>query len=377
MDIAVIIPKYGLLGGAESFAYELAERLAVKKEFNIHVFANRWKIGSAPIVYHKVPIIPFPRWIRPVSFAYFANKMIQNGSFDLIHSHDRIFEMDLFTFHGIPHETWIKKTKRKSLSLFDRSMAWVEKKGITNKRMSLIMPVSSLVKEELVNCYNIPGQKLNVIHPGISPDRFLSLDKEKCRRQISKKHGLSSKDVIMLFVSMNFELKRLDLLIKGMAASVLKNKNSLNLKLMVVGKGNKDRYLSIARSLGIAERIVFAGISHEIEKYYLACDMFVMPSMFDTFGIVVLEAMAAGLPVVITQQVGARDLVEPGANGMILSKNPLPSEVAEAINKLTDNRRRRQMGKNGKKVAFTHTWDKTADRVARIYQQVFNKKREI
>jgi len=210
--------------------------------------------------------------------------------------------------HGIPHKTWIKKARRKPLSLFDRSMAWVEEKAITGSRIPMILPVSSLVKDELLKLYDIPESKIHVIHPGVSTNRFSVFDRETCRHEIRQRHGLSSSDVVVLFVGMNFEIKRLDLVIQGIAGLVNKDRRSYRVKLLVVGRGNTNKYLTLAKDLGISDRIVFIGVTHEVEKYYLASDIFAMPSRFDTFGLAVLEAMMAGLPVLITQRVGARDL---------------------------------------------------------------------
>lgn len=370
MKVAVVIPKYGLVGGAEAVVSELCVRLAARKEFQIHVFANKWHKNYSQIIFHKVPIITFPRFLRPISFAYFANKHICRNNFDVIHSHERIFSMNLFTFHGIPHKTWIRKTKRKRLSLFDRATAWVEKKGINNPDLSIIMAVSSLVKDELLNLYDIPASKICVIHPGISMDRFFALDREACRQEIRQNNGLSEEDIVALFVSMNFELKRLDLVLKSIADLVERKKYNRKLKLLVVGKGNKRKYQTIARSLGIGNRIVFAGVTKEVEKYYLASDIFVMPSKYDTFGLAVLEAMAAGLPVIITGKVGAKDLVEDGVNGFILSGNPSFSDMTAALTPLMDRNRRRKMGESGREIALRQTWDKHADRVAFLYHQL-------
>ena len=370
MKVAVVIPKYGLVGGAENFVFELCERIAANEEFQLHVFANQWRQGKAPVTYHKVPIIPFPRWIRPVSFAYFARKSIQTGFFEIVHSHDRIFEMDIFTFHGIPHKTWVKKTKKRPLSLFDRSTAWVEKKGINCAKAPVILPVSNLVKDELNKRYDIPEPKLHVIHPGVSLERFSAFGREHCRHAIRQRHGLSPKDVVVLFVSMNFELKRLDLVLKGIAGVVEKEKRNSNFKLLVVGRGDVKRFGALARDLGILDRVIFAGVTHEVEKYYLAADIFALPSRFDTFGLVVLEAMAAGLPVIITCSVGARDLVEPGINGFVLSEDPSVFEMTASLSSMMELKKRMQMGENSRRIALNHTWDKTADRVADLYHQL-------
>ena len=372
--VAVVIPKYGLVGGAEGFVFHLTEGLAQREGLDVHVFANKWRRGNSPITFHKVPIMRFPRWIQPVSFAYFAQKAIQAGSYDIVHSHDRIFKMDFFTFHGIPHKAWIKETKRNHLSLFDRAMAWVEQKGVNSLNEPVILPVSNLVKEELLKCYDVPESRVMVIHPGVSMDRFSSLNREVCRQEIRKIHGLSSNDVVVLFVSMNFELKRLDLVIKGVAGVAEKEDRNLSMKLLVVGKGDTKKFMGLARNLGISDRVIFTGVTAEVEKYYLACDIFAMPSKFDTFGLAVLEAMAAGLPVIITSRVGARDLVQSGVNGFVLSEKPSVSEMTAALDGLINREKRLQMGENGRQIALRHTWETTADRVAGLYHRLVPKR---
>jgi len=370
MKIAVVIPKYGLVGGAEGFVYELTERLAEREGLEIHLFANQWRSGNTSITFHKVPIIPFPRFMRPISFAYFSNKRIHLKDYDLVHSHDRIFQMDLFTMHGIPHKTWIKEVRCKTLSLFDRSMAWVEEKGITGSQIPMILPVSSLVKDELLKLYNIPESKIRVIHPGVSKDRFSALDKETCREQVRREHGLSQNDIVVLFVGMNFEIKRLELVLKGVADLVSRESKDSKLKLLVVGKGNKERYLTMAHELRIANRVIFAGVTQEVEKYYLASDIFAMPSKFDTFGIAVLEAMMAGLPVIISERVGAKDLIDSGVHGFILPENPFISDFSENLAFFMKKENRIKMGQNGRLAALQSTWDKTVDKVIGLYHQL-------
>jgi len=278
--------------------------------------------------------------------------------------------MDLLTMHGIPHKAWMREARAKRLSLFDRSMTWVEKKALSKSRLPMILPVSNLVKDELLKIYDIPESRIQVIHPGVSIDRFRALDQESCRYEIRQRYGLSARDVVVLFVGMNFEIKRLDLVIQGVAEVVRKDSRFSKLKLLIAGKGNTTKYLALARDLGIANRVAFVGVTHEVEKYYLASDIFVMPSRFDTFGLAVLEAMIAELPVIITQRVGARDLVDSGVQGFVLSDDPSPSDVAEKLAVLMEKERRLKMGKNAQEVALRYTWDRTADQVRELYQLV-------
>lgn len=369
MKIAVVIPNYGLVGGAETFVCELCDRLVAHEGFQIHVFANKWHKANASIVFHKIPILIFPRFLRPISFAYFAQKKIQAGDYTLIHSHDRIFKMDIFTMHGIPHRTWIKEARCKTMSLFDRSVAWVESKGL-KQNIPMVLPVSTLVKDQLLKIYDIPESKIRVVHPGISVDRFSLLDRAMCRHRIRERHGLSQSDIVVLFVGMNFEIKRLELVLEGLARAATQGSENSRFKLLVVGKGKKERYISMAREFGIADRVIFAGVTSYVEEYYLGSDIFAMPSVFDTFGIAVLEAMMAALPVIISSKVGAKDLIENGKQGFVLSENPSPSDITAAFACLTEREKRVRLGENGRQVALRHTWEQTATQVAELYFQL-------
>jgi UDP-glucose:(heptosyl)LPS alpha-1,3-glucosyltransferase len=371
--IAMVAPGYGLVGGVESYVRQFCEQLAANSRFEIHVFANRWRKGSLPITFHRVPIIPFPRFLRPVSFAYFAKRALNRERFALVHSHERIFAMDIFTVHGVPHRTWTKEVRRKHMSLFDRSTAWVEGKGIHCDHVSAILPVSELVKEEFLKIYDIPKERIHVIHPGIAPEQVSLADKKRWRSLIRERHGLSQDDLILLFVGMNFEIKGLDRIFSGVACLSAKEDPYSKVKVLVVGKGDIKKYELLARKMGIQERVVFAGVREEIATYYLASDVFVMPSLFDTFGMAVLEAMAASLPVIITQNVGAKDLVENGVNGFILQNDPAPAEFAECVAILQDRERRLRMGEMAKRVASEHSWDQVAKQVSTIYRETLGR----
>ncbi len=369
IPVAFVVPRYGLMGGAESVVFEMAERIARMDPFRVHVLAHRWKAGGAPIEFHKIPVIRFPRPLQPLSFAYFADRWIRRHPHVLIHSHERILQMDLFTFHGIPHRTWIRNVRKKPLGLFDWATAEMESRGMGHPRLKYVLAVSSLVKTALLRSYPFPESRVCVLHPGISLKRFAALNRDACRGEVRKRHGLKPSDTVLLFVGMNFDIKRLDLVMEGMAEA-LKHKPDVPWKLLVAGKGNPRSFEALAKRLGILERVVFSGPVTPVEPYYLAADLFVMPSWMDTFGMAVLEAMAAGLPVVITPTVGAGDLVETGRHGFILSESPTPEALGAVLRKLADPRLREVMGKNARKKAAALSWENVVDRLARLYRDI-------
>ena len=366
--IAVVVPKYGLVGGGEKFVLELTERIVSNHRYDVHVFANKWRPQSDRITFHKIPVISFPKFLTTISFAWFANRKIAKMNFDIIHTHERIFHADIFTMHGVPHKFWVKKVRRKKMSLFDYGTSWVEKSLIKKGECRMFLPVSSIAKEKFLQEFWVNPEKVQVVHPGVDIDKFNKLDRNICRREIRKRFGIDEADTVVLFVSMNFELKGLDNL---MAATALTKSNhpSEKLKLLVVGKGNEKKYGRLAQELGIKDDVIFAGVwKDNIEQIYIASDIFAMISQFDTFGIAVLEAMSASLPVIITGNVGAKDLVKNGINGFIVDREDIDL-ISSKIIFLLNRENRQNMAEEAHKEAMKNTWDLMADRVLKIYHE--------
>ncbi|MBI5905409.1 MAG: glycosyltransferase family 4 protein [Deltaproteobacteria bacterium] len=373
--VAVVVPKYGTVGGGERFVFELTERLARDGRFEIHVIANRWVPGPGPVVFHGIPRIPFPRFPRQALFAWLAGREVERGNFDLVHAHDRIFRADVFTMHSIPHETWVRDIRKRRPTLFDRVTARVERRMMEQGGCVRHLPVSSIAGEAYRKMYRVDPSRMRVLHPGVDLARFSSPDRDERRREVRARYGIGSSEVVVLFVGMNFEVKGLDAILRAVArAKAMRTEASL--RLLVVGRGNEGKYRALASSLGIADSVAFAGTQAEgVEAYYLASDLFMLLSSFDTFGMVVLEAMASRLPVIVSGNVGAKDLVEDGVSGYILPDRTNADDAAGKIVHLLDPQRRVAMGEAGRRMASLHGWDRLAEAVGGVYEEVIASKR--
>jgi len=371
--IAVVVPKYGLVGGGERFAAEIAERLARDDRYEVHVLANRWRAGSDRISFHRVPMIRFPRFLRPWSFAWFADRMIARGRFDLVHAHERVLRADVVSVHFVPHASWVREVRRKRPSLFDRAVIALERRMMRGARKTWFLPVSSLAAEALRREYGIDPARVRVVHPGVDFERFSSPDRGACRAQIRTRHGIGPDDLLVLFVGMNFEVKGLGTLIAAVARA-RRMRPEAGIRLLVVGRGDERRYRSLAREHGIADAVSFAGpVAEGIERYYRAADVFAMLSTFDTFGMVVLEAMAAGLPVIVSENVGAKDLVEDGKSGFVVEDRKDAGGIAERLAAMADAARRRDMAEQGARIAGGYRWEEAAGRLAVVYDSVLDR----
>lgn len=365
--IAVVAPKYGLVGGGERFVFELTERLANIPGYEIHVFSNKWRSKSDHITFHKIPIITFPKWLTSISFAYLANRKIAKMDFDLIHSHDRVFKSNVVTLHSIPHRTWVRDIRQKRrLSLFDLGTSWTDKKMYTCSNCQMFLPVSNLVKIKVLETFQIDEQNIRVIHPGVDVERFQPVNPND-RKEIRHAFGISEADFLILFVGMNFEVKGLDSLLSAIALLKSDYDND-QVKVLVVGKGDTKKYKALAHKLGIGKQLIFSGVRNDIEKIYPTGDILVMLSKFDTFGMVVTEAMAASLPVIISETVGAKDLVTQGENGFVVDREDIEM-ISSKINLMRNKEKRLEMGKKAYNTALNQTWEKMTQEVIKVYEE--------
>lgn len=367
--VAVIIPKYGLAGGAERFAAILTEHIALNHAYDVHVFANKWISNSETITFHHVPIIYFPRFMVTLSFAWFVHQSLQAEQFDIIHTHDRIFHADIFTMHGVPHFFWVQEIRGKRMSLFDRVTCWVENKILSDQSCQFFLPVSGLARNQYLRKFPDTQSKMKVMAPGIDLERFTPEAQVSNRQNIRIQFNLAPSDFVILFVGMNFELKGLNTLISSLALA-RKTLPERSIKLLVVGKGDQVHFIQKASALGVQDSVIFAGVQNQgVENFYAAADIVALLSGFDTFGMTVLEAMASGVPVIITPNVGAKDLVLDGVHGYIVNNNS--SDVSERIILLAqDNQLRLSMGQAARSVAENHSWNKVALEISGLYDLI-------
>ena len=271
--------------------------------------------------------------------------------------------------HGIPHRYWVHNIRRKQMSLYDLATAWVEKKLVYEGNCKKFIAVSSLTKDIFLQEYKINPDKVAVINPGVDLNDYAQQNKDSVRNNIRRELGINIADPVILFASMNFEIKGLDDILFSLAK--LKAQNH-KFKLIVAGKGNIKKYTKMAKEAQIISDVIFTGPvnKEKLIRMYLASDLYIMLSKFDTFGMVVLEAMAAGLPVIISSNVGAKDLVQEDKNGFIVSNTSDSDYIAAKIALLLDENIRRPLAAAAYQTATQNTWDDVTKKYAAIYENI-------
>ena len=204
----------------------------------------------------------------------------------------------------------------------------------------------------------VPEADVKVLYNGVDTVRFTPPQDEDMRTEIREQWRVGADEIAFLFVAHNLRLKNMKLLHRVFEALSEKNPH---LKLVVAGK----------RAPGFtAPYLVYIGQSDHIEKCYAGADCLLHPSFYDSFANVVLEAMSCSLPVIVSSDTGANELIESGKNGMILPVAPgrdSRKQWRDAVDEMAANPEARQiLGRNARKTAEAHEHKKYVDEFEQI-----------
>jgi glycosyltransferase involved in cell wall biosynthesis len=237
--------------------------------------------------------------------------------------------------------------------------------------------VSTLTKEIFLQEYpEIDPGRIRVIHPGVDVEQFSKPARRKCRNEIRRQYGLKEGDMVAVSVSVNYDIRGLDYLMRGLARFRVTHPKE-PLKLLVVGKSSKAECVNLARELGIQNDAIYTYVvPHErVADVYRASDLFAMPSRFDTFGLTVLEAMAASLSVIVSENVGAKDLVKQGRNGFIVESGLQEEQIGHALEALSNRNIRNIMSREAGKTVAEYGWDVSLEKYLELYGRILEAKR--
>jgi len=371
VKIAIIRKKYTFSGGAEVFSQKL---LAVLSEegHEVHIYAIAWEGNpqTANLHFHKVPAITFNSTLRDLSFALSVPKLLKKESFDIIQSHDKTLYQDIYRAGDGCHIEWLKQRWKRTgicgkLSIVANPYHWLvlslERLIFNGHRFKKIIAISGLVKQNILQHYNVDAKDIEVIYNGVDLERFHPRNKIYCRKAIRNQYSISDDAFVILFVGSGFERKGMQFLLT--AAEMVPQP----VIVLVAGKGSKRKYEHLAKK----HRVIFCGPQKEIHRYYAASDVFVFPAIYEPFGNVHLEALASGLPVITTRLSGAAEIIEDGIHGFTISAPEDCPAIAEKISYLMDNRETREaMGIDARRRAEEFTYAKYSERIQKLYKEV-------
>jgi D-inositol-3-phosphate glycosyltransferase len=242
-----------------------------------------------------------------------------------------------------------------------------------------IVAATELDKQQMLTLYGADPQNIRVVPCGVDLEHFRPFDKNESRIQI----GLEPDVKTVLFVGRMEPLKGIDDLLEAIAHILHDHAMPCNrLSLILIGGSSEDhpdsissemeRLIRLRDQLGLQEMVTFLGAQGQevLPLYFSAADVVVMPSHYESFGLVALEAMACGAPVVASDVGGLSYTVEDGVTGFLVPKrNPiaLADRICDILN---DETMGDELGRRGRKVAQGYSWQRVADQMLELYGEV-------
>ena len=364
-------------GGMERVLAELVRR--IHQDWRVVVISGQLSSDLRPHVEWRpvrLPRRPFP--LKFITFFLLGGIRLARTRADVVHVTGAIVpnRADLATAHFC-HAGFRKATgalapqgrrllRRMNTALSRALELAAERWCYRPSRIRFIAAVSPSIAAELATHY--PTVPVEITPNGVDVQRFApsSSERERFRRQ----ETIASDELIALFVGGDWDHKGLAVAIGGVAVA---RRRGANVRLWVVGRGQRHRYYQIAQQSEVGDWVTFFGIRPDVERFYQAADIFVLPSLYEASPLVVHEASACGLPIVGTRVRGIADLVGDGEAGILVDRSS--DAVGTALAHLAfDRNQRNAMGLAGLGRADGRTWEESVSGVAELYQLVMRQK---
>ncbi len=373
MRIALIIERFDPAGGGvEAAAWQVARGLANAGE-EIHVFARRVdppqeppSAAEAEIHLHELGSTTGWQPLRVTAFSRAAARAAPRGSFDVVHSFSRTRHQDVYRAGGGSHADYMERAytglglRMRWLSPRHATLLAIERR-VFRDPSQLIQCNSEMVRDQLVARHGLPADRLVVIPNGVDLERFHPGRREATRERIRESLGERGGPVWLL-VGNGFHRKGLDTAFRALARG-----GPADAVLWVVGADPPDPWRRLADELGVGGRVRFLGQRSDVEDIYAAADALILPTRYDSFANVCLEAAAAGIAVVTSGTNGAARWL--GEAGLVADDPEDVAGFARALDALADPMTREQLGALARRRAEAQSWPEHVRALLGLYER--------
>jgi len=373
MKILFLTANYSKQGAVAKYAVELSTRFA--REHEVHVLCSAQDHSVDGVVVHRIRIPWWPHWahvgLNALKNTYYGRKLKEKYGIDVVHSQgaESLYQ-DVLKAPSC-HLAAVEQFKRergpvysalKALEPASNIVLPIERYNYTRGNFRKAIVMSRGTYREIQGHYGVPDEKLKLIPNGVNIEEYTPDNRRLFREDTRRRHGLTEDDIILLFVGWEFKRKGLMHVIDALP------KLPEDVKVLAVGGDDRRAYEKRALDLGVAGRVVFAGASRDVRRYYAAADMFVFPTAYEGFSMATLEAAATGLPVIATRVNGTEDLIREGENGYFVARDG--ADIAEKVNVIVDGGMLPRMSAKARESAIPHSWDIVANETMKLYREI-------
>jgi UDP-glucose:(heptosyl)LPS alpha-1,3-glucosyltransferase len=383
-------------GGAETCVSDFTARLATEGH-DVHVFSRRESVPPAGVTLHPVRVRGVGRAMRTLSFARNVEKMLARHThggpasqrFDIVQGTAWTWTQDVFQPHNGVYRAMLaaKLRRHRGMRAFGERLGqqigpkqmvfrWIEQVQYVRRPAVLFVALSRMVQQDMERCYGLAAAKIELVYNGVDTRRFHPRNREVHRAAVRQRCGIGGDEVVFLIVAQDFERK-------GVRETVECVTRKLPpCRLFVVGRGRVEKFRGLAEGCAPG-RVIFTGAVADTAPYYAAADACVLPTNYDPCSLVVLEALASGLPVITSTMNGAGELMTHGREGWIIGSSRDRSfvaaehvtELADVMHRLFEPTLRKKMGDTARVLAEKHTLHHNYQQMMAVYEKVLRRKK--
>jgi len=370
MRIAVVRRQCSLgLGGAERYCANVSTWLS-RLGHQVTILADRSTVAG--VDFKRARLWGRGSILKNLSFFHSVSRVLKTGDFDCIYGLSRIKGADFLRISDPLHRAWLE------LGYSGRTIPWQirrltprhlfllfqEREAIESARF--IITNSNLVKGQVIRYYRLKPQRVITLYNGVDLERFHPVREGQRRRlraslSLGKEHGF-----LILFVGSDWKRKGLLPLLEALSAL----KRDVDFHLLVIGAEAGKELLRACRGFNLLENVSFLGKRGDVERFFMACDLLCLPTYYDPFANVCLEAMACGMPVITTRTNGASELVERVDDGLVVGPGDVDG-IREAIQRIAAMKRseRSALGEGCARLARQFGWDSHVKRLDECFSK--------
>ncbi|QUG77681.1 glycosyltransferase [Erwinia sp. E602] len=368
--LAIVRQKYRPDGGAERFISRALQALD-QHALDLNVITREWQGGRQPDWHlHICNPAKWGRISRERGFARAARELWQREQFDIVQSHERIAGCDIYRAGDGVHQRWLELRSqllpawRRALLLNDRYHRYVmaaEREMYQAPELKAVICNAEMVKQEIIERFGVASERIHVIYNAINTAQFTPAD-AATRAALRQRMSLPLTASVLIYVGSGFERKGLAAAIRAVAGT--------DRYLLVVGKDKAEKqYRALASQLGCADRIRFVGMQADTLPWYQAADGLLLPTLYDPFPNVILEAMACGLPVITSTTCGGAEFIQPGVNGYVCGAHDVAA-LREAVMALPQQATDSAMALAARERVLASTPQRLSAQLVALYQHI-------
>lgn len=317
MKFAFCLFKYFPFGGLQRDFLRIAKE-CLNRGHEVDVFTMSWEGELEPgLTIHSVPARGFSNHMRAKNFVRDIRERLL--SYDAVVGFNKMPGLDIYYAADtcyqakarIQRSAWYRLTRRY------RHLVAFESAVFASSSSTEILLLSRKQQDDFIQYYQTSPTKFHLLPPGIAKDRVAPPNALEIRQRVRKEFAIEQDEFLLLMVGSGFKTKGLDRALLAFAA--LPKDLQTRSKVFIIGKDNPRSFQKQASKLGIQEKIHFLGGRLDVPNFFLAADLLLHPAYNENTGTVLLEAMASGLPVLVTDVCGYAFYIRDADAGQVLS----------------------------------------------------------